>query len=163
MMPTRQQGNFLLACAAAAAVAYAFYAQYGLDLVPCHLCIFQRVTLAALAAVFLLASVFSRPGASGAIFAALIGITGLATVATAGRHVWIQLQPAGAVPACGADLDFMMDVFPLTEVILKVFRAGGECAKVDWTFLGLSMPGWVLVLAAALTAAGLWINLRKAS
>ncbi len=39
----------------------------------------------------------------------------------------------------------MMDVFPLTEVILKVFRAGGECAKVDWSFLGLSMPAWVLV------------------
>ena len=124
--------------------------------------IFQRVTLAAMAAVFLLAGLFSRPGAAGAMFAALVGITGLATVATAGRHVWIQMQPAGSVPACGADLDFMMDVFPLTDVVLKVFKAGGECAKVDWTLLGLSMPAWVLVLAVALTAAGLWINLRRA-
>ncbi len=160
-MPARRQGNLFLAGAAAAAVAYAFYAQFGLDLVPCHLCIFQRVTLAAMAVVFLLAALFSRPGAVGAIFAALVGITGLATIATAGRHVWIQMQPAGSVPACGADLDFMMDVFPLTEVILKVFKAGGECAKVDWTFLGLSMPAWVLVLAVVLTAAGAWVNLRK--
>jgi disulfide bond formation protein DsbB len=161
-MPTRRQGNFILACAAAAAVAYAFYAQFGLDLVPCHLCVFQRVTLAAMAAVFLLAALFSRPGAPGALFAVLVGITGLATIATAGRHVWIQMQPAGSVPACGADLDFMMDVFPLTDVILKVFQAGGECAKVDWTLLGLSMPAWVLLFAVALTAAGLWLNLRKA-
>ena len=161
-MLARGQGNFVLACVAAAAVAYAFYAQFGLNLVPCHLCIFQRVTLAAMAAVFLLAGLFSRPGAAGAMFAALVGITGLATVATAGRHVWIQMQPAGSVPACGADLDFMMDVFPLTDVVLKVFKAGGECAKVDWTLLGLSMPAWVLVLAVALTAAGLWINLRRA-
>jgi protein dithiol:quinone oxidoreductase len=84
-------------------------------------------------------------------------------VATAGRHVWIQMQPAGAVPACGADLAFMVDVFPLTDVILKVFRAGGECATVDWSFLGLSMPAWVLAIAVALTAAGVWLNLRKSS
>jgi disulfide bond formation protein DsbB len=162
-MRPRAQANLVLACVSAVAVAYAFYAQFGLDLVPCHLCIFQRVTLAAMAGVFVLAALFSRPGASGALFAALVGLTGLATVATAGRHAWIQMQPAGSVPACGADLDFMMDVFPLTEVILKVFRAGGECAKVDWTFLGLSMPAWVLALALALTAAGVWINLRKAA
>ena len=46
-MPTRRQGNWLGAGIAAAAVAFAFYAQYGLGLVPCHLCIFQRFTLAA--------------------------------------------------------------------------------------------------------------------
>jgi disulfide bond formation protein DsbB len=161
-MPTGRQGNALLAIASAAALAYAFYAQYGLDLVPCHLCVFQRVTLAAMGGAFLLAALFSRPGIRGALFAVLIGVTGLATIATAGRHVWIQAQPAGSVPACGADLDFMLDVFPLTEVILKVFKAGGECAKVDWSFLGLSMPAWVLVVAALMTAAGLWINLRRA-
>lgn len=161
MMPTRRQGNLLLACAAAAAVAYAFYAQYGLDLVPCHLCIFQRVTLAAMGLAFLVAAAVSRPGAGGIAAASLIALTGLATLATAGRHVWIQMQPAGSVPACGADLDFMMDVFPLTDVVLKVFKAGGECAKIDWAFLGLSMPAWVLLLAAALTAAGLWLNLRR--
>jgi disulfide bond formation protein DsbB len=162
-MPARRPGNWVGAGIAAAAVAFAFYAQFGLGLVPCHLCIFQRVTLAAMAVAFLLAALFSRPGARGVLFALLIGITGLATIATAGRHVWIQMQPEGSVPACGADLAFMLDIFPLTEVILKVFKAGGECAKVDWTFLGLSMPAWVLVLAVILTAAGLWLNLKKAA
>jgi disulfide bond formation protein DsbB len=162
-MPARGAANALLALACAAAVGYAFYAQYGLDLVPCHLCVFQRVTLAALAAAFVIAAVFSRPGGRGVFCGALIGVAGIATIATAGRHVWIQMQPEGSVPACGADLAFMMDVFPLTDVILKVFKAGGECAKVDWTFLGLSMPAWVLVFTAAATAAGLWVNLRRAA
>ncbi len=117
--------------------------------------------MAAMGVAFVLAALFSRPGGRGVLFAALIGLTGLATVATAGRHVWIQMQPEGSVPACGADLDFMLDLFPLTEVILKVFQAGGECAKVDWSFLGLSMPAWVLLLAALMTAAGVGINLRK--
>ena len=162
-MPSRRMANALLALACAAALAYAFYAQFVLDLVPCHLCIFQRVTLAALGVAFLVAALVSRPGGSGTFSAVLIGLAGLATAATAARHVWIQMQPAGSVPACGADLDFMMDVFPLTEVILKVFRAGGECATVDWWFLGLSMPAWVLILAVVLTAAGLAVNLRKSA
>ncbi len=160
-MPTRRQANWLAAWACATAVGFAFYAQYGMDLVPCHLCIFQRITLAALGVAFLLAALFSRPGGRAILFAALIGLTGLATIATSGRHLWIQLQPEGSVPACGADLAFMLDLFPVTDVILKVFKAGGECARVDWTFLGLSMPAWVLFLGVLLTAGGLWINLRK--
>ena len=160
-MPTRRQGNGLAAIACAAGLAFAFYAQYGMGLVPCHLCIFQRVALAALGLAFLVAAFISRPGGRGIFCAALIGFMGLATIATAGRHVWIQMQPEGSVPACGADLAFMLDLFPLTDVILKVFKAGGECAKIDWSLLGLSMPAWVLVLAVLLTAFGLWWNLRK--
>jgi len=160
-MGTRRQANWLGAGACAAALAFAFYAQYGMDLVPCHLSIFQRFTLTALGIAFALAALFSRPGGRGLLFAALIGLPGLATIATAGRHLWIQLQPEGSVPACGADLQFMLDLFPLTDVILKVFKAGGECAKVDWSFLGLSMPAWVLIVAVLLTAGGLRVNLRK--
>jgi protein dithiol:quinone oxidoreductase len=162
-MLSRRAANWAGFGISAAAIAYAFYAQFGLDLVPCHLCIFQRFTMAAIGIAFLVAAFVSRPGRRGALCAVLIALAGLATVATAGRHVWIQMQPAGSVPACGADLAFMMDVFPLTDVILKVFRAGGECATVDWSFLGMSMPAWVLAIAVALTAAGVWVNLRKSA
>ncbi len=162
-MVSRRAGNWLGAGACAAALAFAFYSQYGLGLAPCHLCIFQRVTVAALGVVFVLAALASRPGTRGVVFAGLVAVTGLATIATAGRHLWIQMQPEGSIPACGADLAFMLDLFPLTEVILKVFKAGGECAKVDWSFLGLSMPGWVIVLALLLTAGGTALNLRRSA
>ncbi len=162
-MPARGAANWLGAGTCAAALAFAFYAQYGMNLVPCHLCIFQRVAMAALGLAFAFAALFSRPGMRGVAAAVLIGLMGAATIATAGRHLWIQLQPEGSVPACGADLAFMLDLFPLTDVILKVFKAGGECGMVDWSFLGLSMPAWVLALAVVLTAAGLWTNLKKAA
>jgi disulfide bond formation protein DsbB len=161
-MLARRPVNALLAVACAAAVAYAFYAQYGQGFVPCHLCIFQRFTVAAMSAALLLAALVSAPGWRGGLSALLIGLAGLATVATAGRHLWVQMQPPGAVPACGADLEFMMELFPLTEVILKVFKAGGECAKVDWTLLGLSMPAWVLAFALVATVGGVVNNLRRA-
>lgn len=161
-LPARRQLHWIGFGASAAAVAFAFYAQYGLGLQPCHLCIFQRVTLAALGAAFLVAALLPVAGWSRLLGTGLIAITGLATLAAAGRHVWIQMQPAGSVKPCGADLDFMLEIFPLTEVILRVFRAGGECAKVDWTLLGLSMPAWVFLLALALTVAGVSNGLRRA-
>jgi len=160
-MPSRRAANGLGLAACAVALAFALYAQYGLGYVPCHLCIFQRVTLAALGISFLVSALAPDGRAFRIGSAVLIGITGLATIATAGRHVWIQMQPAGSVAPCGADLEFMLDIFPLTDVILKVFRAGGECANVDWTLLGLSMPAWVLALAVVLTAAGVRVNLRR--
>jgi disulfide bond formation protein DsbB len=76
------------------------------------------------------------------------------------RHLYIQSLPEGSIPACGASLDFMLKVFSLSEVLVKVLTGSGECAKVTWQFLGLAMPGWVLIAAVCLGAYGLWINLR---
>ncbi len=160
-MPSRRSANRLGFLACALALGLAFYTQYVLEFQPCHLCIFQRVTVAAMGVAFLLAALHSSGGLRGVIYAVLIGVTGLATLATAGRHVWIQMQPPGSIASCGADLKFMLELFPLTEVILKVFQAGGECAKIDFTLLGLSMPAWVFVFALVLMAAGIWNNLRR--
>jgi len=160
-MPSRRLVNGLASFLCLLALGVALYSQYVLGFKPCHLCIFQRVTVAAMGIAFLLAAFHSAGALRGAIYAGLIGLTGLATLATAGRHVWIQMQPPGSVPACGADLAFMLDIFPLTEVILKVFQAGGECAKVDFTLLGLSLPAWVFAFALVASVGGVWINLRK--
>jgi disulfide bond formation protein DsbB len=69
------------------------------------------------------------------------------------RHIWIQAQPPGTVAACGADLNYLMEIMPLTDVINKVLTGSGECGRIDWRFLGLSMPWWVLI---SLLALGLW-------
>jgi disulfide bond formation protein DsbB len=39
-----------------------------------------------------------------------------------------------------------------------VFTGSGECAEVNWTFLGLSMPAWVLVWFVALGALAMAAN-----
>jgi disulfide bond formation protein DsbB len=74
------------------------------------------------------------------VYAALIGIAALATIGVAARHLYIQSLPPGSVPACGASLDFMLKVFPLTDVLVKVLTGSGECAKITWRFLGLPCP-----------------------
>jgi disulfide bond formation protein DsbB len=157
----RRRVNLLGFAACAGALAFAMYAQYGMGLVPCHLCIFQRVEVAALGLMFLLAALHNPGDAGARFYGILIPVFSAVTAITAGRHVWIQLQPPGSVPGCGADLDFMLEVLPLMQVIIKVFQAGGECAKVDFSVLGISMPGWVLVFAVVVGGAGVWANLRR--
>jgi disulfide bond formation protein DsbB len=144
-------------------LGYAWYAQTQLGLEPCPLCIFQRVGIAACGALFLLAAL-QNPGDAGArVYGVLLLVAGLACAAVSARHVWIQHQPEGSVQACGASLDYMLEVFPLTDVIRKVLTGSGECAKVSWTLLGLSMPGWVLIAALGLGAFGGWVNFPRRS
>jgi disulfide bond formation protein DsbB len=150
--------NLLGFALCAALLGYAWYAQAMLHLEPCPLCIFQRVGVVAAALLFLLAALHNPRRRGAALYGALLLAAALATMAVAARHLWIQHLPEGSVPACGATLSYMLDVFPLTDVIRKVMTGSGECARITWSFLGLSMPGWVLLAAAALGTLGAWAN-----
>ena len=48
-------------------------------------------------------------------------------------------------------------------VIQQVFQGSGECAKVDWTLLGLSLPTWTLMLFVGLMLAALVQAVRRPS
>ena len=140
---------------------YALYAERVLGFEPCPLCIFQRVGVAALGLMFLIAGLHDPAGIRGVrLYGVLIGIAAAFPAYVAGRHVYIQSLPQGSVPSCGASLDYMLDVFPLATVLRKVLFGAGECQKIDWTFLGLSMPGWVLLMVVVLGVAGVWNQFR---
>jgi disulfide bond formation protein DsbB len=154
----RRAGNALGFLACAALMAYALYAQHVLGLEPCPLCIFQRVAVIVVGVLFLIAALHNPAGKGSFVYGALIDLAALGGVAIAARHVWIQAQPPGTVAACGADLDYMLEIMPMTEVVNKVLFGSGECGKVDWTLLGLSMPWWVLISLVALSTWALLVN-----
>lgn len=153
--------NGLGALACAALLGFAYYAQTVLHLTPCPLCIFQRVGIFCLGVVFLGAATLDPRRWGRRVAAVLLGSAALATLGIAARHLYIQSLPPGTVAVCGASLDFMLKVFPLTDVLVKVLTGSGECAKVEWRFLGLAMPAWVLIAALSLGVYGLWTNLRR--
>lgn len=157
------RAQFLLGfLACAALLAYALYSQYYGGLMPCPLCTFQRGAFILLGAVFLLGALHAPKGQGGRRAYGLLALlaAGLGMV-VAGRHVWLQHLPADQVPACGPDLSFMMEAFPLADVLRKVFTGSGECAEVDWTFLGLSMPEWSLAWFAGLALLALYAGFRR--
>jgi len=142
-------------------LGFALYAQHGLGLEPCPLCVFQRVATLALGVVFL-AAYAHNPGPGGArVYGGLATVAAGAGILFAGRQLWLQSLPEDQVPACGPGYDYIMAIFPLHEAMAMIFEGSGECAEVSWSFLGLSMAGWVVAWLAALAVLAIWNNFRR--
>lgn len=141
-------GLGFLACAGLLAVGA--YLQFAEGLEPCPLCISQRLAILATGLVFLAAAIHNRGRKAYALAAALCALAG---AGISSRHIWIQHLPADEVPECAPGLEYVFKNFPLTETIKLMLSGTGDCAKVDWTLLGLSIPEWTLM--AFLGLAGL--------
>jgi disulfide bond formation protein DsbB len=141
-------------------LGFAYYLQYVQRLEPCPLCMVQRGFFYAVLALFILAAIHGPRGWGAFVYAALIALFALGGAATAGRQVWLQHLPPDKVPQCGPDLFFMLENFPLGRTLEKLFYGSGECAAVDWKFLGLSIAGWSLVWFIAL-ATYAWFAARQ--
>jgi protein dithiol:quinone oxidoreductase len=140
----------------AGVLLYALYTQYFGGLNPCPLCTFQRGAFVALGMVFVAGAMHNpRQQWVRCVYVLLAMLAAAAGVAVAARHVWIQQLPPEQVPACGPDLGYMLQTLPITDTLRHVFTGSGECAVVDWSFLGLAMPAWSLItfLVLALWAA----------
>jgi disulfide bond formation protein DsbB len=147
----------------ASLIGFALYVQHGMFMMPCPLCILQRVAFAAMGLFFLLGALTG--GARRWLrqtWAVLVTLFAAAGAGIAVWHVRMQYLPPSEVPTCsGMDISYMLEAFPLQKVVEKVFTGSGECAKIDWTFLGLSMPTWTLVWYVILAVAALWAGFRK--
>lgn len=142
-------------------IAAVYYLQFVQGMEPCPLCIFQRIAVAGLDVVFLLAALHNPRGAGRYGYAVAAAAVAAVGAAIAGRHVWLQSLPPDQVPSCGPGLNYLLDTFPLFDAIALVLRGSGECAEVD-TLLGLSIPLWSLLAFIGLGLAGFVINLAGA-
>ena len=150
-----------LACSSM--MAYALYAEHFLLLEPCPLCVFQRIAVIVLGIVFLVAAIQNPQGWGRRIYALLVTVASASGIGVAGRHVWLQNLPPDEVPACGPGFGYIIDSFPLSDALNLIFNGSGECAKIDWSFLGLSMPAVVVISVVVVGGLGVWANLRPAA
>ena len=142
-------------------MSFAFYLEYILELEPCPLCMAQRIVFVCLAVVFLVAFTHG-PVRLGTV---LYGILGLLVsgsgLALAGRQLWLQNLPDEKVPACGPSLEYMLEAFPLQEVVTIMLSGTGDCAEVQWVFLGLSIPGWTALAFSGFFLLWLFVIVRS--
>ena len=150
----------LPAFACALLLAFGYYLQYVVGLDPCPLCLVQRGFFYALIVVFGLAALHNPQRIGRFFYCGLGALFALGGLAAAGRQTWLQHLPADQQPQCGPDLYFMLQNFPLSRTLQKLIQGTGECAKVDWTFLGLSIAEWSLAWFAAIFVYALWLALR---
>lgn len=128
-----------------------FFLQRYMGFSPCPLCIFQRIGLMVMGGFALIAAVFNPKSMVTRLLLWLGSLVGIGWAAiVAGRHVWLQHLPADQVPSCGPGLDYWLDTLPMQQVLKEVFAGSGECASIDWTFMGLSIPEQSLILFSIL-------------
>ncbi|MBL4681371.1 MAG: disulfide bond formation protein B [Pseudomonadales bacterium] len=144
-------------------IAAALYMEHVMMLDPCPLCIFQRVMVIATGIIALIAAIHGPQMRGIQIYGGLVILSASIGGAISTRQLWLQSLPADQVPACGASLDYLLDVFPLVEVLTMVLTGDGTCAEVVLRVLGLSIPGWTLVGFIILAAIGLFQILRPKS
>lgn len=146
------RNSLILAAAggSAALLLGALAFQYLGGLHPCVLCIWQRWPhLAALVAGAL---ALALPGRVWPLAGALAALT---TAGIGGFHVgveqgwWQGLSSCTGPGLAGISTQALLD--PTADVAAPV-----RCDAVAWSFLGLSMAGWNMVLSLGL--AGLWLG-----
>lgn len=141
-------------------LAFAYYLQYVEYQEPCPLCMLQRVAFLDMMVVFGIAALHGPQRRGAIIYSALLFVMAAMGAAIAGRQVWLQHLPPDKVPACGPGLEYMLERFPLSEALQKIFAGSGECAEAGWRFLGLTIAGWSLVWFIALAALAITVALR---
>ncbi len=154
-------GFALAALPPAALLGFAYFLQHAQGIEPCPLCLLQRGFYYALLAIFIVAAVHAPAGMGRTAYGALAALFAIGGASVAGRQVWLQHLPADQVPQCGPDLFFMLNNLPLATTLKKLVAGTGECAKVDWTFLGLSTAEWSLVWFSALALYAAWLAWRR--
>ena len=126
-------------------LGFGYYLQFHEGLEPCPMCIFQRLCYMGVVVVGMFATVHGPQRIASYFYAGLTIVAAFIGGAIASRQVWLQHLPEDRIPECGPGLEFMLEVYPLAEVIKTALRGTGECASVNWSFLGASIAEWSLL------------------
>jgi len=140
-------------------LAYGLYLQHVVGLEPCPMCIVQRYALVLVALLAGLTAIAAGRGVhvTGALLMILTAGFGAFVAA---RQSWLQWYPPEVV-SCGRDFYGMIETFPLQRAIPMIFKGGGDCRKVVWTFLGGSIANWSFLCFVGIVAVSLMLIARS--
>ncbi|HIF35578.1 MAG TPA: disulfide bond formation protein B [Candidatus Thioglobus sp.] len=128
-----------------ALIGYAAYSIKILGLEACTLCITQQFFYCVIGVTSFVAFLHNPLGPLVRLYSGFIFLCATAGAWIAGRQVWLQSLPEDEVPLCGPPLEYIIDVFPFSDVLNALFMGDGNCAEIPWQFLGLSMAGWSFI------------------
>ena len=152
---------FLAALLCGSLMGFSLFLQHVQGLEPCPLCVSQRIAVVLLGVTTLFAGLHNPDGKGFKRYGGLVALWGVTGMALASRQIWIQHLPPEKVPTCMPGLEYLVDILPFTDLVTVMLAGTGDCAQVQWTFLGLSIPGWTLLTFAGFTVFGIFEYSRK--
>ncbi len=137
---------FLLLVAGIAFEGCGLYFQYNLNLDPCVNCVYERAYFLGFIAVGFIGAI-----ASNFLIVRFLCSVGFLASSIGGLLITFehyQSYNSSSIfgSTCKLKTEFP-DFLPLDEIAPFMFKAVGVCSdKLDWEFLGQSMPFWILVI-----------------
>jgi disulfide bond formation protein DsbB len=149
-----------VALASAASLSAAYISQYGFDLKPCILCLYQRIpyTLNILSGIFAFLATFRYPRLAVLLLALCAGAF-FAGAGIAGFHVGVEQGWWEGLPSCGGDIipqNVSIEELRLSLTHQDIVR----CDKPAFVLFGISMAGYNCLLSLVLGLAVIY-QLRK--
>lgn len=149
----------LMAAVCVGLLAFGLYLQHVVGLEPCPMCIVQRYVMILIAVCALLGSCMPSRRAA-LVTGGVLTLLAWGGAYVAARQSWLQWYPPEVV-SCGRDFYGMIETFPLKRAIPMIFKGGGDCSQVDWTFLGGSIANWSFLCFVALAVLALLTTWRN--
>jgi disulfide bond formation protein DsbB len=161
-LPSLRQVNLLAFLVCSASILFALWLEVYMKLLPCPLCVIQRVIIIVLGLLFLGGALPKfQSKISQRVYHLIIFLMAALGICVATRHVFLELFPPVQAPSCGAGLGYMLQILPPIQVLQLVLQGTAECTKVAGRFLGLSIPAWTLLFFIFLAGLALWQSFRK--
>ena len=154
-----RRGLLLVALTCLGLLAFGMYLQHVVGLEPCPMCIVQRYVMVLMMLLSALLAWAPKPTARVLAASLLVPLAGFGAFVAA-RQSWLQWFPP-EVYSCGRDFYGMVETFPLKRAIPMIFRGSGDCTKIDWSFLGLSIANWSFIAFLVLGFYVAWLGLRQ--
>lgn len=142
-------------------MGYALFAQYVQGYEPCMLCMVQRVFVCLAGAIALIAAIHGPQATGRRVYGVLTALAAGGGAYIAGRHVYLQQLPPEQLDGCAPSFEYALQNYEAIKFLGTIFIRDQDCGKIDWTFLGLSMPTWTLACFIVLTIAALYVGFRR--
>ena len=138
-----------------AALATAFFLQYGVGLRPCLLCVMTRIVFGMLGFIFLIAAIHNPARCGLRVYAFLICLIAVFGIALASRHYWLEHQPPSQTAVCVPGLSVLLKTMPIKDVVRVAVLGSSDCAHEDWSFLGMGLTLCTLLFLLGFELMGL--------
>ncbi len=141
-------------------IGYAIYLQLFENLLPCPLCVAQRIVYWSIGITALLAYYTQLSSAILKIYRGLIIVFAMTGAVIAGRHAWLIRFPDSF--ECGiSPEEAFLNALPLAQWWPTMFEANGDCADTSWKFLLLTIPDWSLITFLFIVVTTLYSALKS--
>ena len=129
----------------AGSLVYAVYLQLVKNLLPCPLCVAQRLSYWVIGLTAIVAVAHNPRSLGRRLYSGVMMIAALLGGVVATRHSWLVRYPDSFECGISSEEKFLNSL-PIARWWPTMFEANGDCSESSWEFMSLTIPDWSAIL-----------------